>query len=291
MKRIPTLSVILVTKNRSRLLKRALASLVGQCRKGDEIIVVDASDDDTPHVVTSFKNALPIRYVRFLSPGYPLFYNEGARVARNEILVFYDDDCVASKTYLQRIRQAHMRHNDAIIQGMTHSIPKGNLYVDIMADHYRNWLLAMTIEGNKLRTYDSKNASMRRRTFWKYGGLSPTMLKGSEDIEFGIRLRKFGVPIYLDRSIVASHHERTTLTAFLKQHVRFAQSEGSLDARLSKTDRLGIIPSKKLRLHLTSFLKREIRYIRQGRILTAFFVFVLYITLACIRVWGYATNR
>ncbi len=287
----PTLSIITVTKNRSKLLYIALTSLMGQCLPGDEIIVVDASTDDTPAVVAHLAKKLPIVYVRYLKKGYPAFYNKAARRAKGDILVFFDDDCKASPAFLSRIRQAHRKHPNAVIQGLTHSVPRGNLYVDIMGDHYNNWLATMSLSKNTLKTFDSKNASIPRALFWKYGGLSPRMHRGSEDIELGLRLRRAGVTIYLDRSIVASHHERTTLHGFLFQHRRFAASEGYLDKILPPSERLGVIPPKKLLLHIRSFFRREVNFIQHGKWKEAIGHVLLYIALACIRIWGYARHR
>lgn len=291
MKTRPTLSIITVTKNRAALLREALASLVGQCKPGDEIIVVDASTDETPNVIASFSKKLPIVYIRFLKSGYPTFYNKGAKRAKGDILVFFDDDCRATPQFLERIRRAHETHPDSIIQGFSKSEPKGNLYVDIMGDHYANWLEAMSLGHNTLKVFDSKNASIPRALFWKYGGLSRSMQLGSEDIELGLRLRRHGISIYLDRSIIVSHRERTTLWEFLAQHRRFAASEGHLDRVLPRSERLGVIPYKKLMLHIRSFLRRERHAISHGNIKDAAFLLFLYATLAWIRVWGYAWHR
>lgn len=290
-KRTPTLSVITVTKNRSKLLSLCLTSLIGQCKKGDEIIIVDASTDDTPSVVARLSKRLPIRYIRYLKSGYPAFYNKAARAAKGDILVFYDDDCVAAPNFLASIRRAHSKHPGCILQGFTHSIPRGNLYVDIMGDHYRNWLAAMTVKGNEMKSFDSKNASMPRFLFWQYGGLSPAMYRGSEDIELGMRMRRGGVHILLDRSIVAYHHERTTLSCFLTQHKRFAQSEGYLDHVLLPSERLGVIPQKKLLLHIRSFVRRELSFIYAGNLRNALLLPLVYALLALTRISGYATHR
>lgn len=287
----PTLSIITVTKNRSALLKKNLQSLRGQCKPGDEIIIVDASTDDTRSVIDSFKHMLPIRYLFDNSPGYPSFYNRAVKKARGDIVVFYDDDCVASKTFLSAIRASHQKHPNTIIQGMTESIPRGNMYVDIMADHYRSWLASMTLADGSMRSFDSKNASMPRALFWKLKGLSPVMWRGSEDIELGMRARRSGIRIILDPTICASHHERDTWRAFFRQHRRFAQSEGYLDRILPKHERLGVIPAKKLSGHLISFLRREWMYIRTARVKYALLLPVIYSALVCIRLWGYATLK
>lgn len=291
MSRSTTLSIITVTKNRSQLLTLCLNSLIGQCKKGDEIIIIDASSDDTPNVVARLSTKLPLKYIRYLKPGYPAFYNKAAKAAKGDILVFYDDDCVAAPNFLTSIREGHRKHPGCILQGITYSIPRGNLYVDIMGDHYKNWLAAMIIKGNDMKSFDSKNASMPRALFWQYNGLSPAMYRGSEDIELGIRMRRGGVRILLDRSIVAYHHERTTLKSFLVQHQRFAQSEGYLDHILLPSERLGVIPQKKLLLHIRSFFRRELSLMSNGKLYDACILPIIYILLAIIRISGYARHR
>lgn len=68
------ISVILPTFNRAHTLKRALASVFGQTRQPDEVIVVDdGSSDSTAEVVSEFPD------VRFLR----LEKNQGAAHARN----------------------------------------------------------------------------------------------------------------------------------------------------------------------------------------------------------------
>ncbi len=288
----PSLSIITLTKNRAVFLKKNLASLVGQTNPGDEIILIDnASTDETGLVIASFESLLPIRSYRTTVAGYPRLYNLAVRKARGQIIVFLDDDCIANPAFMAAIRRAHQKHPNALIQGITHSIPHDNLYVDIMGDHYKNWLEAMKIGPSKLKTFDNKNASLPRKLFHKYHGFNPVMTRGSEDIELGLRLKRQGVPIYFDSSIIAFHHERTTFAGCIAQHRRFAASEGYLDRILDPSERLGAIPTKKLLLHIQSAWKRELSYIYRLQWKEALLLPLVYITLAWIRLWGYTTNR
>jgi glycosyltransferase involved in cell wall biosynthesis len=77
----PTVSVIIPTRNRSRLLRNALDSVEAQEGRGDvfdlEVLVVDdASVDDTPDVVRRYPS---VRYIR-------LETNQGPAAARNRAL-------------------------------------------------------------------------------------------------------------------------------------------------------------------------------------------------------------
>lgn len=54
----PLVSIIIPTYNRAELLKRAIESALAQTYKNIQIIVVDdASEDNTPEVVQSFKDS------------------------------------------------------------------------------------------------------------------------------------------------------------------------------------------------------------------------------------------
>lgn len=60
----PTVSVLISTFNRSRLLRRAIRSVLMQDYRDFELVIIDdCSTDDTPHVIASFDDPR-IRYIR-----------------------------------------------------------------------------------------------------------------------------------------------------------------------------------------------------------------------------------
>jgi glycosyltransferase involved in cell wall biosynthesis len=89
----PLVSVVMPTFNRSRLLGRALRSVLGQSYGNLEIIVVDdASKDDTADVVKSIGDRR-IKYIRHDSNrGGSAARNTGIRAATGEYIAFLDDD-------------------------------------------------------------------------------------------------------------------------------------------------------------------------------------------------------
>ena len=101
----PKYSVIIITRNRARFLPKVLESLIAQDYKNEkyEIIIVDNnSNDDTTSIVEHFKReeANKIHYVFEPKIGMSRARNMGAAVARGEILVFIDDDAIASTHWL-----------------------------------------------------------------------------------------------------------------------------------------------------------------------------------------------
>ena len=90
---MPDISVVVPTRNRSRLLAVTLRSALAQRGIDFEIIVVDeASSDDTQAVIGSF-NDPRIRAIRHDTPqGVSAARNRGIDEARGAWLAFLDDD-------------------------------------------------------------------------------------------------------------------------------------------------------------------------------------------------------
>ncbi|MDD3459639.1 MAG: glycosyltransferase family 2 protein [Weeksellaceae bacterium] len=90
----PKFSIILTSYNRSRLLVRALNSLIHQTFDDWEgIIVDDGSTDDTPEVVCEFlKNHSNIRYFRQENHGEAGAKNTGFSMCRGNYISFLDSD-------------------------------------------------------------------------------------------------------------------------------------------------------------------------------------------------------
>lgn len=90
---MPLVSVIVPTRNRAFLLKRALRSVLCQTYPNLEIVVVDdASTDETRDVVAGFNNQA-IHYIRHdSSKGGSAARNTGIRAATGKYVAFLDDD-------------------------------------------------------------------------------------------------------------------------------------------------------------------------------------------------------
>jgi len=89
----PTISVVIPTFNRARMLKRAITSALGQTRQDIEVLVVDdGSTDETSAVVATFGDPR-IRYFRHEQlQGACAARNTGIGAARGEYIAFLDSD-------------------------------------------------------------------------------------------------------------------------------------------------------------------------------------------------------
>jgi GT2 family glycosyltransferase len=104
---LPTMSVVIITRDRPDHLRRCLDSLSAQAQPPEEVIVVDSSSGTESELVAS---AFPgVRYLRFPGGrrGMPAARNAGVRLARGEVVAFLDDDCEASPRWLSGLAEAH----------------------------------------------------------------------------------------------------------------------------------------------------------------------------------------
>jgi len=139
--------------------------------------------------------------------------------------------------------EKHQQYPKEIIQGNTYSLPKNNLYAEIMGNHYQKWLKSNSLNKEELRFLDNKNLAVPEFLVKRYGGFSEKQNLGSEDIEFGLRMRGKGVKIIFQPKAIAYHHERNNFKDFVKQHYRIAQSESKLDKSLkTNIDKIGLLP-------------------------------------------------
>ena len=184
----------------------------------------------------------------------------------------------------------HQKYPNSIIQGQTFALPKENIYAQIMGDHYQNWLKSNLTNKLELKVLDNKNLAVPKQIFKKIGNFSEKQNLGSQDIEFGLRTRNNGIKIIFQPKAVAWHHERDNLKAFLKQHLRIANSESALDKDPGKVDKIGVLAGNKALMNILSGIKREWVYIKKTKIKEALLLPLLYLALIIVRLYGFIST-
>lgn len=106
----PSLTVVICTHKRPRLLRKALESIVRQVETPAEILVVNndrESDDEVRSVIARFHG---IRY--FLEPirGLDFARNRALREATGDVVAFLDDDATADPGWTAALRTAFARY-------------------------------------------------------------------------------------------------------------------------------------------------------------------------------------
>ena len=102
----PMISVIMRTKNRPKLLKKALMCLANQTYHGFEVVLVNDGGDDIDHLVNFFAAFFPITYIHHKdSLGRTAAINAGMRQAKCTWVGYLDDDDIVYPWHLEVLKQ------------------------------------------------------------------------------------------------------------------------------------------------------------------------------------------
>ncbi len=105
----PSVSVVVATSNRTRLLASLLESISSQRFRDFEVVLVEDSGSpergrEVAEMVRGFSGRLRIRLL--VNPrrlGIPRSLNRGVRASRGRIIAFTDDDCVVDELWLEKL--------------------------------------------------------------------------------------------------------------------------------------------------------------------------------------------
>ena len=217
------LSIIICTRNRAFALTDCLnslaASVVNAGLKDAEIVVVNnASTDNTAEVVNAWAatSPVPVQLVLETRKGLSAARNCGARVARGQLIVFTDDDCRLSPTYIAEALKYEASDNGlvmrsgAVVLGDPDDLPITIKTVTAM----KQWKKPMSVkdEGDLLGgSLIGCNMVMRREVLDKLGTFDEnlgagTLCPAAEDTDYFYRAYLAGVTLELVPDLVIVHY-------------------------------------------------------------------------------------
>lgn len=115
------LSVVIPTRNRAKVLEKALQSILNQTLSQNyfEVIVVDnGSTDNTKNIVDSFVEKIDnLVYIYDDNPGLHIGRHRGLLAAKSDILAYGDDDIEATPTWLEGVMESFEDESVALVGG------------------------------------------------------------------------------------------------------------------------------------------------------------------------------
>jgi len=204
-------SICIPTYNRREILVRTLESLDVQSAPPDkyEVIVADdGSADGTPEMLATLQTPYRLRSASQQNAGPAAASNTAARLAEHEVLIFLDDDQIASPGLVEAHLEAHEKHGPVLVQGLYPLAPgcerRGS---SLLYDrHLMAALEPIDIVHPMTPHIWSANISVPRATWAEIGGFDETFREyGGEDTDFGVRAAATGVPVIFVPSAF-SHH-------------------------------------------------------------------------------------
>jgi peptidoglycan/xylan/chitin deacetylase (PgdA/CDA1 family)/GT2 family glycosyltransferase len=192
----PSFSIVMPTYQRRAVVGDAVRALCKLQYDGpmEAIVVVDGSTDGTAAALAGIECPFPLHIVEQPNAGAGTARNRGAEEASGDILLFLDDDMIASPDLLQHHARSHREGADAVLGDipLDPASPAGFLTRSVAewADRRRRALR----DGAPIGLFDllTGQLSIRRELFVALGGFDGRFTRGGsfgdEDLDLGVRL-------------------------------------------------------------------------------------------------------
>lgn len=199
------ISVAIPTYGRDEILTATIRSVAELKQPGDEILIIDQTVEHnaaTEGLLTQWQSSGLIRWVRLEAPSITRAMNTALLVARNDIVLFLDDDLIADVGLLEAHRSAHCNYPGAIIAGrVLQPWHKGN------PDPHGRPFGFNSLEPRDTPDFMGGNFSVSRTAALKLGGFDENFVRVAYrfEAEFALRWRRSGNEIHYAPAALINH--------------------------------------------------------------------------------------
>lgn len=212
----PELSVVIATRNRAALLRDCLESLDRQTaarERFEVVVVVDGATDDTIQMLERLEHGYELVIVAQESYGPSHARNAGAARARGELLLFVDDDELASPQLVATHIDAHAANENVVVIGaIERRVPESaDRFARVQVDDARLQNEALAEKAPTYWDCYGGNCSVSRAAFVLAGGYAPDLPRET-DTELGYRLHANGLGfVFAPDAVVSEYRSRQWL--------------------------------------------------------------------------------
>ncbi len=231
-----TVSVIIPTHNRFKSLERLLNRLASQSyplHLLEIIVVADGCQDATLEMLKKYQSEYLLQYIALEGKGPAIARNEGAILAKGDLLLFIDDDIDPSTGLIEAHVSAHNKPDKVVIGYLPFVIQKNLGFYGIrLRSYWEDKFQQMCRPGYRFSYEDllSGNFSIPMVLFKKVNGFDKS-LRCREDYELGMRLIKSGAQFNFSTEAWGYHRDEVTdLTHSLKRK----RQEGIADIQFTR---------------------------------------------------------
>jgi glycosyltransferase involved in cell wall biosynthesis len=208
----PSISVVVPTYNRRERLHRVLTALAHQDfdEPFEVIVVSDGSTDGTDEYLANGEAPLPVRVASQPNRGPGAARNRGVELASGDLVVFVDDDVVATPSLLRMHVEAHRRLGPAVViigpmlTPPDHSMSPWIRWEQRMLEKQYAAMNAGEYDATPRQFYTG-NASVRVEHVRRAGGFDATFRR-AEDVELAYRLDAAGLTFHFEPTAVGYHY-------------------------------------------------------------------------------------
>lgn len=223
---MPRISVVIPSYARPAALRRCLSALSAQTlqREHYEVIVVDdGSPVPLEDVTAACRGPLDLTLLRQRNAGPGAARNRGAAIARGELLVFTDDDCLPDPGWLEAMARQHATTPADLLGGRVVNHDPDNIYAEtsqfILEGAYRYY----AAHPGPGQFFASNNMAVPAAAFAELGGFDETFRVASEDRDLCARWHASGRALRLVEGALVRHAPRLGLVRFARQHFNYGR--------------------------------------------------------------------
>ena len=212
----PTVSIIIITRNRPALLQHCLEHILAQSYPHKEIIAVDSSsNDESEQVVAQYPDVISVRLFGQHN-NMPQARNEGLAVSSGEIINFIDDDAMMQPGWLDVLVDTYRDETVGAVGGRLIEVPKPHcdlpikipiMYIKPPGQFILKYVGSADTEPIEVDWLQGSNMSFRRTAFEQVGGFDPgyTLTNLREETDLCLRVKRAGWRIVLNPAMSVVH--------------------------------------------------------------------------------------
>jgi glycosyltransferase involved in cell wall biosynthesis len=253
---VPSVSVVIPTYNRSARLQRVLAALSTQTydpSRFEVVVVSDGSTDGTDEYLAGATTPFDLVVASQPNAGPAAARNRGVHLARAPLVLFVDDDVIATPALIDEHVATHSREpGDTVVIGPMLNPPDLQLTAWIEWEQtmlYKQYeALARGVYPPTYRQFYTGNASVSRSSILAIGGFN-VRYRRAEDVELAYRLSEAGARFVFNDRAIGYHHAERSFASWLQN----ARDYGTNDAIFADEHR----GSQRLQFARDEFLSRH----------------------------------
>ncbi len=224
---LPTVSVIIPTRDRPKVLERALSSVLADQATMEVLVVIDGEDAKTEDLLRRHQQSDPrVRFTHTPAPddsglnSVQRGRDHGVRSAKSEVILAFDDDEVAHPGMVTGHARWHARRDDLVVVGYVPVVtprrwPHSHAPVRFYASAYESDIEIYRSDPDSiLRGLWGGNTSVRR-SHWLEAIEAGRTECYQDDRQLGLLLLRQGLEGVFDPSLRADHWYERTLRGFV----------------------------------------------------------------------------
>ena len=231
----PRFSVVVPTSRRRAVVVRTVAALAAQdlAASFEAIAVVNGRDDGTAAALRALEVPFPLTVLEDERPGAAAARNLGAEHARGELLLFLDDDMIASPSLLREHDRSHRGGADVVVGHLPLHPDSPSTFLSAAVARWADERAERLRAASEIDPRDvvTGQLSLSRATFRNVGAFDTRFRGfGNEDVDLGVRLRAAGCRVVFNPDAVSRQLYVVTPRAYLRQRHEL----GAADVRLGR---------------------------------------------------------